>query len=184
MPRKETIGCSRSQSLRRRAPGPGRLGGGGTLAGRRKGGLGGDGNAAARRPSGSAEVCAEVALSEVLKPPGGHPSSASAGPPAGAGKAPSARALARAFPDTSMRPAALSLAGLAPGSTPGDLGHSDFPQRHRRACPPGWMGGASCPRGWRKGAHRLPGLERGSRKSGRGNEGRTGLRAMSRFLSP
>ena len=68
------------------------------MAGRRKGGLGGEGNAAARRPSGSAKICAEVALSEVLKPPSAHPSSASAGPPAGAGKAPSPPALARAVP--------------------------------------------------------------------------------------
>lgn len=68
------------------------------MARRRKDGLGGDGNAGARRPSGSAKVCAEVALSKVLKPPSPHSSRASAGPPAGAGKAPSPRALARAVP--------------------------------------------------------------------------------------
>lgn len=53
-----------------------------TLAGRRKEGLGGGRNAGARRRSGAAEVSVEVALSEVLKPPSAHPSSAPTGPPA------------------------------------------------------------------------------------------------------
>ena len=102
----------------------------------------------------------------------------------GVGKAPSPRASARAVPGHLKRPAVLSLEGLVPGSTPGDLGHSDFPHRHRRACPPGRMGAASRPRGWRKAAHPLPGLERGSREPGGKNGGRAGLREISQLLSP